>query len=441
MEKKSESRQKGPARSWARLDNAGKIYPSLVSSRNTTLFRLSVLLDKPVHVAILQDALDRIMPRFPYYQVHLQRGAFWYYFIPSEHRVKVERDSRYPCTKMPIRQRTRFPFRVRAFRNQIALECSHILTDGTGAALFFQAILAEYLKQRAGWSGSLEGLINRDDPIHPEESEDAFPRYFQKDLPQPARDGAAFKIRNDLTPKGIYQVTTGRVSVSELKQASKKLGLTMTGFLTALLIEVFQDALFGLPEKERKRRAAPIRICIPVNLRRFFPSRTMRNFFLSLYPGIDPRLGRHSFEEISQQVEHYLAMNLNKRVLGQQITRNIQGEKQPFVRLLPCWIKDRITPLLYRWLGESAYTTVLSNMGAISFPKEMMAHIKRYDFIPNPPESTTLVKVGIVSYGDEMSISFGRISRSSLVEREFFRKLRKLGIAVKIDSNTWRDEE
>lgn len=441
MDNKRESRAKDQRQSWARLDNAGKIYPSLVSSRNTTLFRLSVLLDKPVHVAILQEALDFVMPRFPYYQVHLQRGAFWYYFVHSEHRVMVEQDSRYPCIKMPIRQRTRSPFRVRAFRNQIALECSHILTDGTGASLFFQAILAEYLKKREGWNGSLEGVINRDDPIHPEESEDAFPRYFQKYLPQPARDKPAFKIQDDLTPKGIYLVTTGRISVNELKQASKKRGLTMTGFLTTLLIEVFQDALFSLPETERKRRAAPIRICIPVNLRRFFSSQTMRNFFLSLYPGIDPRLGRHSFEEISQQVEHYLAMNLNKRVLGQQITRNIQGEKQPFIRLLPCWIKDLITPPLYRLFGEAAYTTVLSNMGAIAFPQEMMTHIKRVDFIPNPPASTTLVKTGIISYGDEMSISFGRISCNSLVEREFFRKIRTLGIAVKVDSNTWRDEE
>lgn len=433
--------QEEPSSYWSRLDNAGKLYPSLVSARNTTLFRISALLDKPVHVEILQESLDRLAVRFPYYRVHLQQGAFWYYFIPSKHPVKVERDSRYPCMKMPIRQRTRFPFRIRAFKNQIAVEFSHILADGNGALIYFQALLADYLKFRENLSDPIEGILQPGDPEDPEESEDAFQRYFLKKLPLPASDSPAYKFRDKLEPKGVYHITTGVISVEEIKKKAAAQGVTVTTYLTSTMIEVFQDSLFRLPPRLRRRIAAPIRICIPVNLRRFFPSRTLRNFFLSLYPGIDPRLGRHSFEDICSLVDHFMAMNLNRRVLAQQISRNLQAEKHLLARLTPNWLKDLIIPGLYRKFGESAYTTVMSNLGQVPFPEVLQPHIKRLDFIPNPPEGTTRVKVGIVSYKDKMSISFGRISRQSFVEREFFRKLRKQGLAVWVDSNIWSEEE
>ena len=42
----------------------------------------------------------------------------------------------------------------------------------------------------------------------------------------------------------------------------------------------------------------PVRIALPVNLRRFFPSKTLRNFISMVYPSIDPRLGNYTFEEI-----------------------------------------------------------------------------------------------------------------------------------------------
>ena len=429
-----------PDRNWAPLDNAGKLYPSLVSSRNTTLFRISALLDKPVHAEILQRSIERMSRRFPYFQVHLQRGAFWYFFVPSEHPTILERDSRYPCTKMPIRQSTRLPFRIRAFKNRFTVEFSHILTDGTGGLVYFQALLTDYLKLREGLPDKQKGVINFQDPIMREESEDAFQRYHRTGLPLPARESRAYKIQDRLEPKGVYHIITGSFSLEDLKKASSRYGVTLTEFLTALLMEVYQDQLYSLPERKRRRKAAPIRICVPVNLRRFFPSRTMRNFFLSLNPVIDPRLGRHSFEEICGQVKHFMALNLNTRTLEQQISRNLQGEKRWFIRILPCWLKDRIIPGLYRRFGESAYSTVLSNLGQIRFPDDAAPHIRQVEFIPNPPEGTTRLKMGVITYGDRMTVSFGRISRSSFVEREFFRKLRKRGIIPYIDSNIWKED-
>jgi hypothetical protein len=62
-------------------------------------------------------------------------------------------------------------------------------------------------------------------------------------------------------------------------------------------------------------------------------------------------------------------------------------------------------------------------------------HVKNILFTPNPPSGNVSVKVGIAGYGGRINITFGRIIETSRLEREFFRKLRKRGIPVKIESN------
>ena len=63
-----------------------------------------------------------------------------------------------------------------------------------------------------------------------------------------------------------------------------------------------------------------VRIAMPVNLRRFFPSKTLRNFITMVYPSIDPRLGDYTFEEIVTQVHHYMRYYINSKFLRGDIT-------------------------------------------------------------------------------------------------------------------------
>ena len=67
-----------------RLDNAAKIFPALLSRRQTTVFHVSAEIDAPVNVRILSEALGAMMVRCPYYHVQLRRGLFWYYLEPSD---------------------------------------------------------------------------------------------------------------------------------------------------------------------------------------------------------------------------------------------------------------------------------------------------------------------------------------------------------------------
>jgi NRPS condensation-like uncharacterized protein len=423
------------SQAWYKLDNAGKLYPALLNERETTLFRLTACLDSPVNVTCLNRALSNIMKRFPYYNVNLKRGVFWYYFDESPRLPRVEQDSRFPCMKMTIRRRTRYPFRVRAWRNRVSVEFSHILTDGTGALIFLKALLGEYVSLQDQIRSPLEGIPYKGRAPHPEESEDAFVRYLDKSIPQPRKEQKAFQFPGSGEARGVYWITTGTVPFDALNREAKARSVTITEFLTAVLMEVFQDYLFSLPEKQRRRVAAPIAILIPVNLRRIFPSRTMRNFFLSVTPYIDPRLGRYSFEEICDKVMHYMRFDMDRKFLSQQISRNVKGEMNLAARLLPIFLKDCIMPFIYHTFGKSTYTTTLSNVGNITLPPEVGHHVRNLLFLPNPPAGKTKVKLGICGYDGRINITFGRVTHSSLVEREFFRKLRRMGIPVRVESN------
>ena len=78
-------------------------------------------------------------------------------------------------------------------------------------------------------------------------------------------------------------------------------------------------------------------------------------------------------------------------------------------------------------------------MGEVKLPEELAAHIKRFEFYP-PPNPATGINCSVISYQDNIYISYGRTGRESEVERRFFRKLVELGIPVKIESNNFANK-
>ena len=79
------------------LDNAGVLYTAIASSRMTTVYRMTVELSEAVEPLTLQKALEQIIHRFPYFQVTLKRGFFWYYYEPNDKEPLVVPESSYVC--------------------------------------------------------------------------------------------------------------------------------------------------------------------------------------------------------------------------------------------------------------------------------------------------------------------------------------------------------
>lgn len=420
-------------KTWYQLDNAGKLYSSIISSRATTLFRLSATLTSPVHPASLQQALEKTLERFPFFKVQLKQGFFWYYFEGTNRTPKVEKEKYHPCISLSIKKRGSFPYRIYYYNNRIALEISHSLTDGTGGLRFLSELIRQYLHLK-------ESLPIKEEKVTEEqllsETENAFRKHYNKEIPAPrTRLGNSFKLPLPLNKKGYYHIVTGIIRVEEVKEKAKMYGVSITIFLTAIYIE----SLLAIQEKTSPRKR-PIVINVPVNMRSYFESDTMRNFFVSITPSIDARLGEYTFEEIIQELKIEFSRLLTPKKLNQYIKRSVISEKSLALRLMPSPIKDIVAPSIYSFFGEGQYTSGLSNLGVVQMPEGMESYIERVECYP-PPSIGNKVKAMITSYKNHMYISFGNLSKNRMLERDFFRRIRKLGIEVTIETNDEENED
>lgn len=421
-----------PVKRWYRLDNAANLYPAVQSNRVTTVYRFSMTLTQAVDPVRLQESMAALMPRFPYLHVRLRRGFFWYYLEQNNLQPRPQKDVRYPNGRLHPRLGTRHMFRVRYWQNRIAVEFSHVLTDGTGALAYLKALVYDYLRRVGVDPGDPGDIPIAGQESHPQEAEDGYRRFYRKPLPLPDKGRITFHPVGRMLRPDVYLVTTGISPMAPAMAEAKRRGVTLTMLLSAIYIDVLQEAqdALGLPDRRKK----PISLSIPVNLRTIFSSRSLRNFTLYVSPEIDPRLGAYSFEEILQIVQHFMAAQVNEKSLSRMISRNVGGQRNPVVRVVPLFLKRLFFPLLYTRMGECLHSGTLSNIGRVVLPPEMTALVERVEFIPspNPVNRTNLSMVG---YDGNLYMNFGRVIRETDTEMGFFRRLVKMGIPVRIETN------
>lgn len=414
---------------WLRLDNAAKIYPATFSDPTPAGFRLGMTLKAPIRVGPLAEALRSVLRRCPYYQVHLRRGFFWYYLQRHDAVPALYPMSDAPISAVPAWQRDTDLFRVQARRDTIAVDFSHIITDGTGGLRFLGTLVTRYLELCGVKVDDWAPFLDPSETPPSEEYEDAHNRFFDPRTPRPARVTRAYQLPG--TREDRYRIITGRMAVSEVLDRARARGVSLTEYLGAL----YMFSLMRIRERHEQggERAGPsvIRLEVPVDMRRFYPSKTMRNFSLYVAPEIDVSLGGYRFEEVVERVHHSLRMQIDARELGRQIGRNVKAERHPLIRVAPLFVKDRVLSITYRRIGENAYSGVLSNLGRIVVPKAVEPHVESVGFAINP--SFGMKKnCAVVSFRDALDVSFGSIVASRDLEREFFTRLAAEGVRVAV---------
>lgn len=415
---------------WFRLDNAAKVFPPVRSRHFTTVFRLAVVLEEAVRLPDLQAALEAVLPRFPVFRVHLKKGAFWYYLEENRERPLVHPETRHPCMWRPRGGSGEFPFRVKAYGHRISLEVAHMITDGSGARSFLLALLGDYLRRRRAGTAVGSRGEGAEDPgsASPEELEDSFLRAFDPDVPAMPSPPRAYHLPVPLSPRGAYYTVTGLLPAGRLREEARSWGVSVTEYVLAQLFASYQE----LALKSRPRR--PIRVLVPVDLRRFYGSRTLRNFFVFLEPEIDLRLGTYDFEELIRRAHHFMRLNTTRKVLSRYISRNVRPEASVLLRLVPRGVKDLVLSYAHQRYGERSNTGSLSNLGRVELPAEFRREVRHFEFFPIPSRRTR-VNCAMISHEEHTAISFGKMTEDRSLERIFFRRLRHREIPVRIWTN------
>ena len=121
------------------------------------------------------------------------------------------------------------------------------------------------------------------------------------------------------------------------------------------------------------------------------------------------------------------------------ITKNVQDERNPLVRLIPLPLKNLVMKLIFDSVGERKSCLSLSNLGAIKLPEIMQPYVQRMDFILGV-QAAAPYNCGAISYGETLYVNFIRNIHHAELERCFFAVLRDMGLTVTVESNRERGD-
>lgn len=417
---------------WMRLDNAAKIYPAALRKKWSNVFRLSATLSEPVDRDVLRAALDVTLRRFPSIGVRLRKGIFWFYLERVPEVPEITEEQSYPLVHMSYASIRECAFRVVVYKNRIAVELFHALTDGTGGMIFLKTLLAEYLSRKYGISvPNTDGVLCRMDEPSPAELEDSFIKNAGT-VSAGRKEATAYRLTGTTEPDGFVHLTTFMLDAAEVKEKAHEHSATVTEFLTAAMMQaILRLQAEKVPHRSRRK---PVKVLVPVNLRSLFPSKTLRNFALFITPELDPKLGDYSFDEICKAVHHRMGIDNTAKQMSMKIAANVNSEKSPILKVMPLFVKNAAMKAVFDAVGERKSCLCMSNLGNVRLPEVMRQYVTRMDFIIGVP-SCSAYNCALLSYGGTTYINLVRSIEEPELEMHFYKVLRELGIHVKVESN------
>lgn len=405
---------------WRKLDNAAKLYSAASNKKDTRVFRFYCELKEQVQSELLQEALDQTLETFPTFLMVLRKGLFWHYLEPCNLRPVVKEEYKEPCSRLYIRDKKTLLFEVTYYQKRINFEVFHVLTDGTGATEFLKELVKNYLYLAHKEEGLEQVSLQPEDMTVQDQEDDSFLKYYSKDQKRPKkRKLHAFQIRRKKKDGNRLHVHESIVSVQAILKRSRELGVSMTIFLTAIYMMAIHEEM----SKMQKKRS--VILMVPVNLRKFFPSTSMLNFFNWIEPGYDFATQDENFEAVLNHTKAFFEAELTKEKMSAHISELLALELHPILRLAPLELKNLCIQAGAKF-SEKNVTAIFSNMSAVKMPENYVPYIERFGVYTNTPK----MELCLCSFQDKLSFAFTSRYDTENIERNFYRLLKEQGISA-----------
>lgn len=405
---------------WRKLDNAAKLYSAASNKKDTRVFRFYCELKEQVQSELLQEALDQTLETFPTFLMVLRKGLFWHYLEPCNLRPVVKEEYKEPCSRLYIRDKKTLLFEVTYYQKRINFEVFHVLTDGTGATEFLKELVKNYLYLAHKEEGLEQVSLQPEDMTVQDQEDDSFLKYYSKDQKRPKkRKLHAFQIRRKKKDGNRLHVHESIVSVQAILKRSRELGVSMTIFLTAIYMMAIHEEM----SKMQKKRS--VILMVPVNLRKFFPSTSMLNFFNWIEPGYDFATQDENFEAVLNHTKVFFEAELTKEKMSAHISELLALELHPILRLAPLELKNLCIQAGAKF-SEKNVTAIFSNMSAVKMPENYVPYIERFGVYTNTPK----MELCLCSFQDKLSFAFTSRYDTENIERNFYRLLKEQGISA-----------
>lgn len=399
------------------LDNAAKIYPAAMTKNWNSVFAVSAHITQPVNHIVLQQAVNDLAKRFPSMYVTLKKEFFWDCFVPATDYNVVCPENDYPCRPMNIKDKEKPLFRVVYNKYEIRAEFFHSVTDGTGASEYLKALLLRYFEIKENITVDDENIIKANDTVKYYEIRDDFQSIYEKGVGVSRNDTNAFQM--PLERKDGYLIKTDYfIDVDKLKAVAKaKYGCTVTQYIATL----YALALLSQYDRNSKK---PVKLSIPVNLRKFFSSRTLRNFSSYITVNVTPDTD-YTFENVLPLIKKAMKENITKDNFFKAISQNIADERMIISRYSPNFIKRLVMRQAFRMYGEKKYTSTITSVGYVKLPSAIE---KKVDYMSVILGETYInpINCAVVGFKNTICVTITSCSKDTSVQREFQRLIKSV---------------
>ena len=403
------------ARNWYKLDNAAKLFPSLYKDSDRNGFRIAAILKEDIQEEALSDALVETLKRYPSYCVKLKRGFFWYYFDHNFEKPNIQKELPVLFSNIQLYKNNNFLFSVCINKKRISLDVFHSLGDGTGALEFFKTLCYYYLLNIGKKIDNEEGLIKTNEIEQTiSEVDDSFISNYKKGKSY-SKEDKALSFTGRRYPYNWIGVVHTLINLESIKKAAHKYNCTITEYLGACILYSAYETYFKNQRFDKKKK---MKLFIPVNARKFFDSKTIRNFALFVRTNMDFTSENLTFDDMVNEMKRTFKEELTKEKLEQRLVQNVKIEKSFIVRILPLFIKDIAMKIGYNIMGSGANTLSISNLGAVKLPKSMEDCIERLEFEIGVSKGTPS-NFGVITFKDTLCFTLTTL----LIERKFISKI------------------
>lgn len=428
-------RRKKHKLAWAKLDNTALLFPAIVSRDMSNVYRIAVTLKEDISEELLQQAVDMVLPDFIAFRMNMKMGLFWYYLEENDRPApKVFEENSYPGTYINKSKNNHYLFRVTYYKKRINLEVFHALTDGYGGLLFLKELIYQYL--RLAHPDELASEKNRLSEGLVLDMEDSYVKNFKN--PQSRSEAYRAKksviIKGERLAKGEIGVMHGYLPLDQLKTAAKKHGMTINQYMVGVFVySIYKEYLKG-DISDR-----PINCCVPVDLRGFYESNTIKNFFAMVMARFQPEKEEYTLDEVLKIVSTSLKEQITKENLDKILSYNVSNEQNIFLRPIPLFIKNIAIRSVYHSTVD-ATTATFTNIGDVKLREPYDRYVEHIYAMLAMSRGQEL-KGAIVCCNGTLIVTFTTRFADTSIQKRFFRTISADGVKVCVETNEYTDEE
>jgi len=404
---------------WYKVDNVAKVFLATYNRRDTRSLRVSCILKEKVDGELLSDALKATIKSRPQFQVRIRRGFFWHYLESTDVMPVVKEEESRPCPILYGEDyRGILHYSVTYYGKRINLDIFHALSDGTGALEFLNILVLNYLKLK--YPEDVKNVFLGSNASADDLERNSFSQFYGKGGKAAAAGKKAYHIHGLKLPYDQLQFFELHMSASAVLAKAKELGVSLTSFIGARMMLAIQK---DMPLLKRKQ---PVTISMPVNLRNFYPSKTVRNFFNNVNVS-HVFIGDETIESLAKEFDGKLKSSLEPEKIKQQMDNYQKLERIFFVRMVPLFIKQPVVKY-FSQKENKRVSAVISNLGVIRPPKDMAGFIDGYSAFCSHNE----IFMTVSSYEDDLVFGITSAYNNTGVLKNFVRTFTDEGMEAEI---------